>query len=624
MFRYVAVIWNDRNEADAVAAARLLKRMMSTSRDLRASFECPGMRVLCNARPRTPSGPCHLSGESGVVLGTLFAAPLLMNDSYSTRLTALRQQDSHAIVGSAGRELVNKFWGRYVAFINDPRRDAKLVVRDPMGGLPCFVCKHQGVTVVFSHLGDCLSTGLLQFSLNWRHIAARVALGSWQLSETGLEGCMELHPGHSLRISKDGSNEIALWEPLAAAARDPLDDLNVAARNLRAMVQSCANSWASCYDNLLTDISGGLDSAIVAACLARAPSRPKVTALKFSAQTASGETQRARLVADRLGYEFLDLELERRPIATTRLLSADPTANLELDVGVCEAVDAKMHLARERGAVGMFDGSPGDVLFGATTKEFGAIDYIHRHGLDKRALKVALDVALMTDRSWWDVISEALRKPKPMSARDLAAATMGYRHLPGEFARQIVDQKPDLISSMVPMSNGAPGILEFLTIFTGGAQFYNPFGSALRAFDADPEPVSILRSQPLVELCLRIPPYVKNAGARDRWVARLAFMDDLPTEITSTLWKDPAPNGTHERLLRSMESVRELLSDGILVKEKMLDQQKLRDALTFGAVRRPSFPSEVHDHIVAELWVRRMTRALEESRRPEWPAAAGA
>lgn len=626
MFRYMAIVWNDRNEADAATAASLLNRIIEVSPDLRVSLACSGMKVLCNAQERVPTNRCRLAGDSGIVLGTLFRTPSLGKEAYNQRLATLQQIDTRLVLDSGGQELIDKYWGRYIAFLNDARRGAKMIIRDPMGGLPCFICKHYGVTVAFSSLEDCLRTGVFRFTLNWRHVAARVALGSWTVRETGLQECMELQPGHCFRISSDKATQTALWSALAVAARGQLDDINVAASSLRAMVQSCTNSWASCYDSLLTDISGGLDSAIVAACLARAPSKPTLTGVKFNdAYTQPGEARRARLVADRMGYELVDIKLQHKPTPIDRLLAADLTVNLELDVGVCEALDAKNKLAHEHGATGLFNGDPGDVLFGATTREFGAIDYVHHHGLDKRALKICLDVALMTDRSWWSVVAEAIKKPKPISTRDLAEATMAYRHLPADRPRQVMKENSELYHPITPVACRVRGMSEFISLFTGGAQYYNYFGTEANNIDADPEPVYILRSQPLVELCLRIPPHIKNAGGRERWVARLAFMNDLPPEITSTLWKDPAPNCTHVRLLRSMGSIREFLNDGMLVKEHMLDRRMLQDALTIGPVRRAADPSEVQDYLMAELWVRRMTRALASDRHSSArPSAASA
>lgn len=618
MFRYVTIIWNERDAAACSMAECIRERLSEVSRDLQTLFECPGIRVLSTLQGQRAADSCQLWNNTGVVLGTLFRTAAVGEGTNGIRLKSLDQHETQLVLDSSGKELVDRYWGRYVAFARDAQRGAKLIVRDPMGGLPCFVCEWHGVTVAFSCVIDCLRTGLFNFTLNWRHVAARVALGALPLRETGLEECMEVHSGSCLRIHGTKAVQTNLWSPTAIdSMQRPLEDINSAASCLKVVTQSCMNSWASCYEDVLLDVSGGLDSAIVAACLAKAPSRPRITAVKFSAQPLPGETRRARRVASRLGFELVEIEVQYQPIAISRILTADPTVNLDLDVGVPELSDQKVSLAHERGALGIFNGDPGDVLFGASTKEFGARDYVHRHGFDIRALRIALDVALLTNRSWWSVLAEALKKPSPGATWVMPSLIMAHRQLAADHARQLVAQHSDLYTPRAEtMDCSPPGTSEFLMPFRRGSTYYNPSRTVLRDIDTHPEPVYVLRSQPLVELCLRIPPYIKNAGGRDRWVARRAFWNDTPAEIASTLWKDPAPGATHGMLLRTMASVRELLSDGILMREKMLDRRKLEAALAPGPVRRTSFASEVHDYLIAELWVRRMTSALETSSRP--------
>ena len=56
--------------------------------------------------------------------------------------------------------------------------------------------------------------------------------------------------------------------------------------------------------------------------------------------------------------------------------------------------------------------------------------------------------------------------------------------------------------------------------------FYDPLGR-----EGDAERLSPLFSQPVMELCLRIPTYVLTHGGWDRAVARRAFYHDLPPQI---------------------------------------------------------------------------------------------
>ena len=51
--------------------------------------------------------------------------------------------------------------------------------------------------------------------------------------------------------------------------------------SLRETTVGCEHAWASCYDGIVHNLSGGLDSSIVLSCLKSAPSRPRVTCLNY-------------------------------------------------------------------------------------------------------------------------------------------------------------------------------------------------------------------------------------------------------------------------------------------------------------------------------------------------------
>ncbi len=70
------------------------------------------------------------------------------------------------------------------------------------------------------------------------------------------------------------------------------------------------------------------------------------------------------------------------------------------------------------------------------------------------------------------------------------------------------------------------GKLWQLSLLCARRNFTSPFDR-----DDDPEPVSPLLSQPILELCLRIPSWYQVHGHRDRALARDAFRDDLDPRI---------------------------------------------------------------------------------------------
>ncbi len=120
-----------------------------------------------------------------------------------------------------------------------------------------------------------------------------------------------------------------------------------------------------------------------------------------------------------------------------------------------------------------------------------------------------------------------------------------------------------------------------------------------------------LLSQPLVELCLRIPTYLLIKSGRDRALARLAFERDLPTEIVRRRAKGRADQHVRNILDANLDFVRELLLDGFLVRRGLLDRAALDLYLTRSRSPADFQYSEIlQEHACTEAWLRsRLTRS---------------
>jgi asparagine synthase (glutamine-hydrolysing) len=139
--------------------------------------------------------------------------------------------------------------------------------------------------------------------------------------------------------------------------------------------------------------------------------------------------------------------------------------------------------------------------------------------------------------------------------------------------------------------------------------FYESFGG-----DTDIERTPVLMSQPLMELCLRIPSYVWITGGRDRAIARRAFADVLPPAIVRRQQKG-AIDQYNLRIFDANEAyVRDLLLDGLLVKEGLLDRARLERYLTRGASRTGfEYNDVLRHHLCTETWLRRWTQTSQSA-----------
>ncbi len=141
-------------------------------------------------------------------------------------------------------------------------------------------------------------------------------------------------------------------------------------------------------------------------------------------------------------------------------------------------------------------------------------------------------------------------------------------------------------------------------------ELINPFGyydPYLR--EAAPELVSPLLSQPLVELCLRLPTWLLTQGGRGRALARRAFAHDIPREIATRQSKGGMEEHVALILDRNLSFARGLLLDGHLARQGFLDRKKVEAILANRLSDRGENLSEIHDCIAVEAWLQRMMAA---------------
>jgi asparagine synthase (glutamine-hydrolysing) len=113
-----------------------------------------------------------------------------------------------------------------------------------------------------------------------------------------------------------------------------------------------------------------------------------------------------------------------------------------------------------------------------------------------------------------------------------------------------------------------------------------------------------LLSQPVLEICLRLPLDVLVCGGRDRGLARTAFARRLPRLVLERRSKGDTTRRSAISLAASLESIRALLLDGRLVQETIVDRSRLEVALREDTLARGAELLSIYRAIAIELWVR--------------------
>jgi asparagine synthase (glutamine-hydrolysing) len=604
MFRYIALLWDHTIERHAAIADRLGDGLEARP-GWQAALLAPGLRVFTAGARQGINGSYPLPAQGGVIVGKLFRRGDI--DATGSNDVEFTFEEADRIRHTGGRSLVEGFWGRYVAFFCDAA-NRSIVIRDPSGTLPCYRMQHEGVWIVFSWLDDVLSAMpcVRTPAINWEGIEAHILLGLLGGRETALCGVWQVLPGECTLLTPTGAACALAWNAvdIARAAEDRSPE--EAATRLRHTVRACAQAWANCYDRILLRLSGGVDSAILLSCLDRGVTSAEVVCLNYhSAGSDSDERTYARLAAVRAGRTLIERERDDS-FRLEALIDVARTPTPGHYVGRMGASRMDAELAAAHGASAMFTGGGGDQLFFELRCTWPAADYLKNRGLGIGFAAAAMDAARLGRVSLWQAIRSAvadcLRPPDPWQGIG------SHLRLAGVAALQTSCRRERFIHpALVPNPDLPVGKLHQTQDLTLPFEYYDP---CLQ--DAAPELVNPLLSQPLIELCLRLPTYCLTRGGRGRALARDAFAADIPHEIACRRSKGGMDEHVARVLARNITFARSLLLDGRLVERGILDRRRVEAALSGSPAALSAYVGEVLNCIGVEAWLNR------------WPATAPA
>jgi asparagine synthase (glutamine-hydrolysing) len=529
-----------------------------------------GLTVWTNDRTPLQVSP---PGD-GLLIGELFDAAGL-----SVSLSPDQWQRARR---SGGSSLASGFWGNWVACLQAPNSTEWTLVRDPAGGLGCYYMSEGGQFVAGTSVCDLLDYLDLRPSIHWPAIAAHIHRASHRTQETALCGIRELLPGHSLRPV--GGGDQPFWSPWdfcnEVDETSPLD--------LSAIVDRVIHAHAGGADKLLLNLSGGLDSSIVAASLAA--TRASISCLTLATSSPEGDERHyARAVAQHLGMQletwFYNLdEIDLNEITVSR--TARPTGRI-----YARGADrARRDLARNIGAAAIFAGDGGDNVFCFLQSATPLVDRFLAHGLHAGLGETLRDLSRLTRCSAPVILRKSISK---MARGGRYRWPVNDRFLSGE-ALRLAWQQPwhPWLSSPRGMLPGKVSHVAQLA----RAQSYADTHS-----DGASHYVYPLLAQPVVEHCLRIPTWAWCRGGRNRSIARDAFQGRLPVAVLDRPTKG-GPDGFCIRLVeRNLPKVKEMLLDGQLAKNGMLDMLAL-EACFSAASRSSEDTHRLMELVDAESW----------------------
>lgn len=607
MQRYIALVFNEENPSTVACANRLIAHLCRNVVDRwEYRLAAPGMAVFTLPDRDVASCAYQLPNGSGVILGKLFCSGTVSSLALPSG-DVLSEASAARIVSTHGKSLTDEFWGAYVAFLFDSVTRRRSVIRDCSGKLPCYRTVLNNVSVFFSDVGD--ATNLLQrYSIDWEYVAAFIFYSGLQTRKCAIREITELLAGDCVTLLGDSESHFSFWDPRQICRRATITDSVQAGAALRNTVQNCINEWAGVYDKILHMLSGGLDSSIVLGCVTKAPRRPKVTCLNTYNDFA-GEDERsyARQAAELCGVRLIEqpgtavqVTFDKRRFRSP--MTAKPTLPL------CFGVDDMRYqsaIATELGAQAIWTGQGGDHIFFQGTAPLAAADYAHYNGFNIGLIRALRDSARLANQSYWSVfrrsfltskastrwVPDFLRDYKPVFVHSdgMLPAPLAYITHPWNLDSDDLSEAKQrhifLLADVVNRHRPLPR--------TEGVPEHHP-----------------LLSQPLLELCLQIPVYLLMKNGRDRGLARDSFASLIPTQVALREDKGESTSNLLNILKQNKKFIRDVLIDGMLVKERVLDREALLPYLAGGSPIRPEHFFPLLSCVTAELWARSCSDAL--------------
>ncbi|WP_312571697.1 asparagine synthase-related protein [Brevundimonas sp.] len=528
-----------------------------------------------------------LGPSSGMLVGALFS-----RETRPRRLSTIDEPAGRRIAESGGASLATDFWGGYVAFTMEKGSRAVRILRDPSGTVPCYYLKVGSALIASSSVALLFAVAGVAPEIQWPHARRYLATASLRTSETALAGVKEVLPGFGLSIRNGSEAVITFWSPWDFV--DPELHLSDQERQTRLyeLVQGCIAAWASCFDRILVGVSGGLDSSIVAACLAQWSGRTQL--MTMATHSASGDERAyARILAASLELPLQERFYEDQHIDLddAQAKAFPRPAGLIFDQSYQRTI---ADVADATSADAIFSGSGGDNIFCYMSSATPLVDHFLSGGAPGPLWRTLDDICRLNGCSIWSASAMALRRLARASSRnewpvDVALLAKDKLSVPGDHLHPWVE----------PPRKVLPGKVVHVW-------------KLLRAYsvlDVAPIPggpmrLAPLQSQPIMEFCLGIPTWKWCEGGMNRSVARAAFARALPREILHRRIKRGPTSFSIETVERHRLEIRDRLIPGLLASNGVLDNAAVETALSVAGPIDGETAFRLCQLTAAEAWAR--------------------
>jgi asparagine synthase (glutamine-hydrolysing) len=500
--------------------------------------------------------------------------------------------DAGSFAAMAGRDAdadrpERALWGDFLAITPLPMGGMR-VFRDPAGGHPCYwIERGPADWLIGTSAADLLAAAGRGPVLCPHALGTTLLYPDLAGEATAIAGVRELLPGCALDLHPDGTAQTRpVCSPVRQHGPAPVTQ-RPSAEALKTLVIECVRTRLQGVQNPLLQLSGGLDSSILATVMSSLdlPFR----AITVWTPSPEGDERRfARAVADRLGIGLEERALDPGRVDVEQPHGAHlprPTRRQfarDLDAQVQEVALAGHHDL-------VVTGGGGDGLFGYLMPGMATADRF-RAWTFRSALRTAIEEATIHRMPMPTVLAAAAHAltGQPAWHRDPSFLSRDARHLPRPWH---------------PCVDAVRGLPPGKKAHVGAVALIRPY---LDTVGASTIPVAApLMARPLIEFCLSIPTWAWVEGGRNRALARRAFAADLPPLVGNRRGKGSYDRFVTELFARNRRRAREMLLGGILAELGLLDRPALDR--WFQSSRDPR-THRLLTLVEAEAWCRHWSR----------------
>jgi asparagine synthase (glutamine-hydrolysing) len=585
MQRYLAFGW-PACDAEAAAQAAAWRTDLAADPRWACALSRPGLEVWCVEGRRLDVEVLEPSGV--VIVGDLVTpgGPFGLTKEMPPPAAA------HRLAAGA--------WGRFLALLPDPAGGAPWLYREPSGALEALTWRRGRLGAVADDI-DRAPPGFAAdgIALDWIAIAqiVRRPLACGHVSP--LAGYRPILPGEVRPLGGEAADGTTVWRPSTWAGGGAEADPD----RLRSTVLGTVTALAEREPRILLEVSGGLDSAVVAAALVHGGHAARLAGVLnyHAARPEADERSWAGRVCEGLGLPLTPVE--KPPAAITLEDLAEFAA---CAAPAFQAIDAPRDRdtaarAQALGATAIFGGQGGDGVFYQMPTAHLVADYLGAGGRGWRDPFV-LDVARWLRRPVWSVLREARRGRTPQAHAFESAPFWGPR------ARAAADEAAHPWIADARTASPAKQVQIEAILAMQAA-----WGRSRRGAVA--EVLHPLLSQPVLELGLAIPAWRLVEGGRDRAFARRTFAAWLPSEIVARRSKGALTAYYTKRIARSLPFLREHLLDGVLADAGVLDRAAVNRALDVDRLIWTGEGVRLSRAALIEAWARHWQTRLPDAPR---------